>query len=1181
MKKMIKNKTYILILFLIAVFSFAFRSGDGNKNTTFKGNVPARDSYRLFINNIDLPLNRIGVLADVFIDGRSGGRLDGKEFLYSGGFFLSGKTKGTPWANAVASASRITDYEQGTYKYGTNDPRNQIYVLEQGKGDFNSQWDDWKSAVELGAYYYDGNGDGKYDPVDLNGNGKWDLTEDRPDLVGDATVWCVFKDSKPPAQRKFVDVDPQGIEIRQSVFAFASKGVVGNMVFLRYSILNTGLKADTLDDVYFGTWADPDLGNIQDAYLDDLVGCDTTLNAGYVYNDGEDNEWGQTPPCFLIDFFQGPIAYIPDETFTDNNGNKIFDAGDTPLDTAINVQGQVRGIANYPGAKNLGISSFVHYMQSHPFHGDPATQFEARNYMMGLNRVGQILDPCTWGFGQVRGGVDCSKVNPLFSYSGDPVSNVGWINIFPTDQRQMSNTGPFKLIKDKPVDIVVAYVVGRGTNAINSITVAKNYDITAQLVFDNNFPSPPAPPNIDYSVKNGIDFIDLDVKINKQMNYVATDTILDIRRILKGFFVTAFRTRSKEVSIQGIPNAKVIAEYQKNDFIQNVYQVSGNGGRNLVIKEVEPQFKLDSLIYSDPSKGRIKIRIQKNPFDGTPLVKGQEYYFTITHYYLNHRTIVKNDGGAFGTSGDYYDPSGGSIEEFETQRIDVVFGEDQFNPAFYGISGQQLSGASSGSVKTLIANSENLTGDTYTIEFFEDKAQEPRTRYLPFWRLKNNRTGKTLIDSSKVYDFDTSNYAGTVTEGFIVKINRQDPEVGTPSYSPSANRWYGSFNDVFTRNVYPVMGDNISSNAPTIGPINIVCTTSTFTRSDKLKRIELRFGSNGKAYRYLGGYKGTPITRFTNNIFAGFVEASDTNNRGSVGQWDLTTNKAKGYVDVPFTAWIVDDKFKEEKQLAVGFIEFSSNHANNPGTPDGLWDPGKVGDNTPRGNEAIIIFDAPYDPNGNQILYTGGAGSYSGNNYPDIIKGYNLTDPNRTVSDSIAARSPWFNALYVVALKKDTSGGVPDGKFFKPGDKLIIPVKTYPYTSADKFTFKTVYKGIISEDEQKAIFNKVNVFPNPLFGFNPASSYANTPPDEPFVTFSNLPEDVTIKIFTLSGSLVRTLATSDKSSPSSTFIRWNLKNEDGLRIASGLYVAIVKSPKFGEKILKFSVIMPQKQIERY
>ena len=39
-------------------------------------------------------------------------------------------------------------------------------------------------------------------------------------------------------------------------------------------------------------------------------------------------------------YLQGPVTYIPGETFIDNNSNGFYDNGiDTPLDTAYNLRG--------------------------------------------------------------------------------------------------------------------------------------------------------------------------------------------------------------------------------------------------------------------------------------------------------------------------------------------------------------------------------------------------------------------------------------------------------------------------------------------------------------------------------------------------------------------------------------------------------------------------------------------------------------------------------------------------------------------------------------------------------------------------------------------------------------------------------------------------------------------------
>ena len=92
-----------------------------------------------------------------------------------------------------------------------------------------------------------------------------------------------------------------------------------------------------------------------------------------------------------------------------------------------------------------------------------------------------------WPGGEVLGGVDCNNVNPIYLYSGDPVLQYGWINIFAYDYRQLPSTGPFNLEVGKPVNIIVAHIVGRGIDALNSITVSRNYSEAIQAFYESNF----------------------------------------------------------------------------------------------------------------------------------------------------------------------------------------------------------------------------------------------------------------------------------------------------------------------------------------------------------------------------------------------------------------------------------------------------------------------------------------------------------------------------------------------------------------------------------------------------------------------------------------------------------------------------------------------------------------------
>jgi hypothetical protein len=288
-----------------------------------------------------------------------------------------------------------------------------------------------------------------------------------------------------------------------------------------------------------------------------------------------------------------------------------------------------------------------------------------------------------------------------------------------------------------------------------------------------------------------------------------------------------------------------------------------------------------------------------------------------------------------------------------------------------------------------------------------------------------------------------------------------------------------------------------------------------------------------------------------------------------------------GFVDVPFQAWVADEQYDQEYQLAVGFIEARKYSRYAQGNPDGKWDPGTSIRET---GEMIVIFNSPYDPSGSQIELTGGEFQTGGGpvtRWADLVRiGANIpVIPPDAVGISEEQKaifaSPWLNTMYHVGLQRSNSTA-----WFTSGDILTIPLAVYPYTEADVYSFVTS-KSTISADGEKELWNKVNVFPNPLYGFNPATSYSGGAADEPFVTFSNLPTEVTVKVYSLSGQLLRTLTQDDKIDPTSPFLRWNLENESGLRVASGMYLAIVSSPKYGDKVLKFAIIMPQKQIQKY
>ena len=448
--------------------------------------LQAQSEFRFFINNINMPMDNKGVLSDVYrIPGGSLGRYNDIVFLFSGGFWLSGYNDDTLWANAQATASRIANYIPGNVDSNQNDPRYKVYVVNQFNTPFGDEWQQWKFAVNLGADFYDGDSDGIYNPIDLNNNGKWDSDEDKPDIIGYQVAWCVFNDGDTIGYHQRWN-PPLGIEIHQTVFGYATSLApqLKNVLFIRYKIINKGTVNPLLDSVYFTAWADADLG----IYFDDSVGCDTLTNSGYTYNSTPDDDFGDKPPAFFINLLQGPYSYIPGETFIDNNANGTYeDSVDIPLDTAYNHQGPLKGIQNFPGAKNQNMTSFIQNTR-HVFETrEPDSLNHARNFMLGLDRQGISIDPCSLIYGSVLGGISCSEVNPAFMYSGDPANEIGWINSLTDDQRILVNTGPFSLEVDKPITIIVGYTIGQGDSPLNSVTVGKEVSAFVQQFYQSNF----------------------------------------------------------------------------------------------------------------------------------------------------------------------------------------------------------------------------------------------------------------------------------------------------------------------------------------------------------------------------------------------------------------------------------------------------------------------------------------------------------------------------------------------------------------------------------------------------------------------------------------------------------------------------------------------------------------------
>lgn len=409
----------------------------------------------------------------------------GISIIFSGGFFLSGYANNKLWVNAQSSVALVQDYLPGRVSPYNKNSIKKICSLTTNDKHFGESWENWKNAVYDGAYYYDGDKNGIYNPVDLNSNGKWDINEDRPDLLFDKTYFTVYNDGVQSDNRRWLIEKPLGIEIRQTVFASTNIDFLKNTVFIRYSIVNRGFEADTLNDVVFSFFIDPDIGSLND----DLVGCDTTIQSAFTYNNGPDEMFEDITPAIFYTLIQGPSVKT----------NSLSD-------TAFINYGPLIGSNILPGYSNVGIGS--HTIPGISRGTDYDYRIAQRYLSLGKDLIGYPFNI----FGDTIYGkvidINCHDVNTKFWFSGDPVNQTGWLNIKPYDQRQYLNTEKFKLVKDEPQDLIVAYSVGQGYFDVPSLSVGREIAKIAIEECRHNFPnsldfdpSQKEPPELNYNYR--------------------------------------------------------------------------------------------------------------------------------------------------------------------------------------------------------------------------------------------------------------------------------------------------------------------------------------------------------------------------------------------------------------------------------------------------------------------------------------------------------------------------------------------------------------------------------------------------------------------------------------------------------------------------------------------------------
>lgn len=263
------------------------------------------------------------------------------------------------------------------------------------------------------------------------------------------------------------------------------------------------------------------------------------------------------------------------------------------------------------------------------------------------------------------------------------------------------------------------------------------------------------------------------------------------------------------------------------------------------------------------------------------------------------------------------------------------------------------------------------------------------------------------------------------------------------------------------------------------------------------------------------------------------------------------------------------------------------------------------------GRHYIYVMDYAYQPDsiqpGDRIWGTLGDPAY----YQAMVNNpYNQIYPAQVVQlyDHIMwTAMPYLTPGY--SMKSMADGLIPDNntvtiklRVQKPYAKFNTNATATGGDALPRYKFSTTGQGVVENNDSvaKSALDKIRIVPNPYYAYSSYEISAN----DSRVKITNLPNECTIKIYTLDGQLVRTLSRSISGNDPATGKRieisdgfnlndntgsvnidntldWDLKNNKNISVASGIYLFDINAPGVGHKILKWFGAMRPTDISNF
>ncbi len=1032
---------------------------------------------------------------------------------------------------------------------------------------------------------------------DYDGNQEYDATMgDFPVInasfqnYADQMIWWVYNDKG----NIHTESGGQaiGMEIQTLAFAYHTTDEVDNMTFYKYVLLNKA--TTTLDSVYMGQWADPDLG----CYTDDYIGCDTTRGLGIIYNADAMDEacpvgYLDQPPLLGIDYFKGPL----DEDSVE-----------------------------------LGMSSFLYYDNDFSVRGNPENAAHFYGYLSGSWKDGT---PYTEG-GNAYGG----SVPTKYVFPDVPNNPTGWSecaeNNVAADRRFVQASGAFKLAPGASNEIIVGVVWVRppvGSYPCPSFNLLQTADDKAQALFDSNFKilDGPKAPEAEIVELDKTLILNLVNTFNKDIEkYHDSDPILvalddpDSLYYFQGYQI--FQLVNTQVSAQELGDpakARLVAQCDNKDLVSKivnftydplleadvpVLKVNGANigiqhsfefvndafasGDKRLINHKKYYYMVVSYAYNGSDLQKTKyLQGRKNTkiYTAIPHIPAPEFNGLIVNSeYGDGPQIIREEGRG----------NGGLKLEITDSSIAKILRDGYDSRVEYV--------GAMGPVGIKVIDPKNVPDAKFELTLIDSVTTNSIMKDTgTYWKLTNITTGDVVYSDTTIEvgneqmkpDWGLSVYVKQVSNpgsklisennGFIESsITYAEPQItwlgGIPDQEGEDDlNWIraGTFNPTDAKHPdYVGVDDNqnfediigrtwapytLCSQDLSWGPIWSNNNTRIFNKLDSLSSVKIVFTSDKSKWTHCLVVEAQPEKALTEG---GVTPKMAIRNHGSLnldGTYQ-TINTADpwstGYSWFP--GYAVD--LETGTRLNIMFSEDSRNISDNGA--DMIWNPTS---NFFSSTQEVLL-------GGRHYIYV------SRTRYDECVDFRN----NLTISGGI------LNVLSAANVYKKISwvsmAMLNSGFQLKSFADGLIPTETTIYIWVNKaythfytgnpetnggyprYTFNTSNLAAIKGDASTAAsaLDTINIVPNPYYSYSGYESSQN----DTKIKITNLPQKCTISIFSIDGILIRRFERDDNSI---TSLDWDLKNNVGVPIASGVYLIHINAEGIGEKTLKwFGVMRP-------